>query len=200
MKVNKANQLVGMLRRTFVYLDKNTFKQLFVSIVRPHLEYGAPIWNPHSKKLITLVENVQRRATKLLPGMENLSYKERLKSLDLPTLQYRRYRGDMIEVYKLTHELYDERITQGLLSYRSADSYNLRGHNYVIRGEKCKKDLKKFSFKNRIINQWNNLPAKLVNASTLNMFKNGLDKIWKHEDVMYNIDIDLFDKTIKQTR
>ena len=62
-KVNKANSLVGMVRRTFVYLDKDVFKVLFISIVRPHLEYGAPIWNPYTKKLINQIENVQRRAT-----------------------------------------------------------------------------------------------------------------------------------------
>ena len=98
-KVNKANSLAGMLRRTFVHLDKDMFKQLFVSIARPHLEYGAAVWNPHSKKLITMIENVQHRASRLVPGLSNLSYKERLEAMRLPTLQYRRYRGDMIEMY-----------------------------------------------------------------------------------------------------
>ena len=63
-KVNKANALAGMLSRSFTHLDKDMFKRLFVAIVRPHLEYGAPIWNPHSKEQITLIDNVQRRATK----------------------------------------------------------------------------------------------------------------------------------------
>ena len=63
-KVKKANALASMLRRSFTHLDKDMFKQLFVAIVRPHLEDGAPIWNTHSKEKITLIENVQRRATK----------------------------------------------------------------------------------------------------------------------------------------
>ena len=106
-KVNKANSLVGMVRRTFIHLDKDVFKVLFISIVRPHLEYGAPIWNSYTKKLINQIENVQRRATKLIPGMHNLSYRERLEKLELPTLQYRRYRGDMIEVFKFSHDFYE---------------------------------------------------------------------------------------------
>ena len=57
-KVNKANSLVGMVRRTFFHLDKDVFKVLFISTVRPHLEYGAPIWNPYTKKLINQIENV----------------------------------------------------------------------------------------------------------------------------------------------
>ena len=67
--MKKANSLLGMIRRSFVYLDKEMFKQLFITVVRPHLEYAAPVWNPHLKKNIILLENVQRRATKLVPGM-----------------------------------------------------------------------------------------------------------------------------------
>ena len=55
-------------------------------MVRPHLEYGATVWNTHFKKQITLIENVQRRATKQIPGLAHLSYLERLQLLKLPTL------------------------------------------------------------------------------------------------------------------
>ena len=72
------------------------FKQLFVAIVRPHLEYGDPIWNPHSKEQITLIENVQRRATKEVQQFSDIPYKQRLKAMSLPTLQYRRYRGGKV--------------------------------------------------------------------------------------------------------
>lgn len=93
-KVKKANALTGMIRRTFTYMDKNIYKTLFTTIVRPHLEYGAPIWNPYKIKLINLIENVQRRSTKQVPGLRDLPYKERLRRLKLPSLKYRRYRGD----------------------------------------------------------------------------------------------------------
>ena len=84
------------------------FKQLFTAIVRPHLEYANAVWNPFLQKHIISVENVQRRATKMVPGLRDLSYEARLRALKLPTLAYRRYRGDMIEMYKLSHGLYDE--------------------------------------------------------------------------------------------
>ena len=103
-----------MIRRSFVYLDKTMFRSLFTSIVRPHLEYGATLWNPLHKRLIEIIENVQRRASKQVPGLSQLSYKERLKSLKLPTLQYRRYRGDMIELYKLFNNCYNESISMKL--------------------------------------------------------------------------------------
>ena len=57
-KVKKATSLVGLIRRSFTHLDINMFRTLFTAIIRPDLKYCAPIWNPHSKKLITMIENV----------------------------------------------------------------------------------------------------------------------------------------------
>ena len=78
-------------------------KVLFTTFARPHLEYGQVIWTPHLKKYITILENVQRRATKLVDGFYRMSYSERLKKLNLPSLVYRRARGDMIEIFKHFH-------------------------------------------------------------------------------------------------
>ena len=191
IKVKKANSLVGVLRRSFTFLDKYMFKQIFTTIVRPHLEYGAPIWSPHLRRQIILLENVQRRATKMLPGYNELSYKDRLKDLALPTLEYRRYRGDMIETYKMTHDFYDQKIS--IIKFRE----NLRSenastaHQYSLQKGKTEKDIRTFFFKNRIVNQWNNLPKKVVEAPTLNSFKARLDKLWTINDVMYDCDVNI---------
>ena len=103
VKVKKANAIAGLIRRTFSYLDGSLFKKLFTTFVRPHLEYGQVIWAPHLKKYITILENVQRRATKLVDGFHHMSYSERLKKLNLPSLVYRSARGDMIEIFKHFH-------------------------------------------------------------------------------------------------
>ena len=191
-KVNKANSLVGMVRRTFVRLDKDVFKVLFISIVRPHLEYGAPIWNPYTKKLIDEIENVQRRATKLIPGMHNLSYRERPEKLELPTLQYRQYRGDMIEVFKFSHDFYE---TNKLLDFEKAPPHNIRGHPFKIIKQNCKKEVRKYYFKYYVTEQWNNLPLHIVIAPSLNVFKNRLDKLWERDVVMYDPDVNLYETT-----
>ena len=81
---------MGLIRRTFSY----------TSFVRPHLEYANPVWSPHFRKHIKMLENVQIRATKQIDGMQKIEYTERLQKLDLPTLAYRRKRGDMIQVWK----------------------------------------------------------------------------------------------------
>ena len=96
MCIDKANRLLRIIRRSFCALDSTSFTLLYKAIVRPHLEYAATIWNPYPKNYFDDLEKVQRRATKLLQNISHLSYPERLAALNLPTLVYRRIRGDMI--------------------------------------------------------------------------------------------------------
>ena len=70
-------------------------------MVRSHLESAVCVWYPYKIKDITQIENVQRRATKMIPEIKNMTYEERLRQLNLPTVEYRRQRGDMINVYQL---------------------------------------------------------------------------------------------------
>ena len=98
---------MGLIRRTFTYIDEPTFLMLYKALVRPHLEYANSVWNPYKKKHITALENVQRRAAKFIPGLKNMTYENRLRKLKLPTLAYRGKRGDMIEAFRLTSGLYD---------------------------------------------------------------------------------------------
>ena len=77
-------------------------------MVRSHFEYAGALWNPNRKGDIKRLEKVQMRATKLVNNVKHLSYENRLKELKLPTLKYRRLRGDMIEVYNIIHGKYDK--------------------------------------------------------------------------------------------
>ena len=99
--VNKANRILGLIKRSFVFMDKSTFLCLYKSLVRSHLDYGDLIWFPVLKKHIRMIENVQRRATRILSTLRHLSYSERLQELNLPTLLYRRRRADLIQVFKI---------------------------------------------------------------------------------------------------
>ena len=100
-KINKATRTFGMLCRSFNCLDCQTFLCLYKTMVRTHLDYVSSVWAPYKMKHIEIIENVQRRCTRQLPYMKDLSYQERLKKLNLPTLTYRRLRGDMIETFKI---------------------------------------------------------------------------------------------------
>ena len=93
--------MFAMLRRAFQYIDKETFIPLYEALVRMHLDYASSVYSPYKLKHVEQLEAVQRRATKQLPGMKDKSYPDRLKELKLPTLPYRRSRGDMIELYEI---------------------------------------------------------------------------------------------------
>ena len=83
--VQKANGVLASIKRTFKYINIDSFPVLYKSLVRPHLEYCNSIWSPYMVKDIKLMESVQRRATKIVPTLSFLPYEERLKLLDLPT-------------------------------------------------------------------------------------------------------------------
>ena len=93
-----------MICRSFDYMEKDMLITLYKSIVRPLLEYGTPVWSLFLMKDIRKIESIQRRATKLVPNISNSSYESRLLEFGLPTLEYRRDRYDMLQVYKVLHD------------------------------------------------------------------------------------------------
>ena len=97
--ITKANQRIGLIRINFKYLNRSTLLMLYKTLVRPILEYCSPVWTVLYIKHSEALERVQRHATKLLHGIKDLSYPQRLKTLDLPTLIYRRRRADMLQIY-----------------------------------------------------------------------------------------------------
>jgi hypothetical protein len=145
------------------------------------------VWRPYKQKYIDAIEGVQRRATKQVTGLKEMNYIDRLKYLDLPTLTYRRDRGDMIEVYKLLHSKYDEDLPV-LLKKRDIHMARTgqRGHNLMLLKQRANKKLRQHSFSLRVTDLWNSLPDKVVNAPSVNSFKNRLDKCWKNQEARFN--------------
>ena len=92
-----------MLKRNFRRLDTGSFNVIYKEYIRPHLEFCIQAWSSFLAKDKLVLENVQRRATKLVCGLKNKSYEERLRVLGLTTLETRRFRGDLIETYKILH-------------------------------------------------------------------------------------------------
>ena len=102
-QANKANKVLGLIRRTFDNLDGDMLVLLYKSLVRPPLEYCHAVVYSQYVKQENMLEAVLRRATRLVPKIGNKKYPERLNKLMLLPLAYRRRRGDMIEVYKLVY-------------------------------------------------------------------------------------------------
>ncbi len=188
LKINKANRTMGIIRRTFDYMDKEIFCQLFKALVRPHVEYANQVWAPHLKKHRDAIENVQRRATKLIPGLFDLSYKERLQQLNLPSLAYRRIRGDMIEVFKLVHpELGYDATLEPLLPINTRTS---RGNRFKLFHRRARIDIRKYSFGLRVTKMWNDLPDNVVCAPSVKSFEKRLDVYWKDQEIKFDYTAD----------
>ena len=88
--VAKANKLLGIIRRSFEYINVDMMLCLYKSLIRPVIEYGNIIWGPHYVIDQQAIEKIQRRATKLIPELKHDPYQERLFKLSLPSLAYRR--------------------------------------------------------------------------------------------------------------
>ena len=110
---------------------------------------------------MTKIENVQRKYTKHIKGLQNVSYEERLNIIKLPSIEYRQLRGDMIQVYKIAHNFYDPESTTSIFKF--ATNSRLRGHLFKINKQFTKTSKYKKFFSNRVVNKWNGLPHEVVN-------------------------------------
>ena len=124
--------------------DREIILQLYKSLVRPHLEYCVQAWRPHMQKDIDLIDSVQRRATKRIPNLKNKTYEERLNNLHLTTLETRRLRGDLIEVFKICKGL-DFVEPSLFFTFSTAPTIDL-GHTLKLVKPRCHLDIRKFSF------------------------------------------------------
>ena len=182
-KIKKANTIMGIIRRTYTYLDDKTFLLLYKALVRPHIEYANQIWCPFLKKHIDGIENVQRRATRLLPNMSGLTYQERLQRLNIPTLSYRRVRGDLIEVFKLVTGKYDNDVAEGLLEINPRVS---RGNKLKLIKKRATLNVRKYFFTNRVVNIWNKLPNWVVEAESTKGFEKNIDKYMANHPIRFD--------------
>ena len=167
----KANRVLGMIKKSFEYLDPGILTKLFTTLVRPNLEYNNPIWGPHFMLDQRRVEKIQRRATRLLPHLQDKSYSERLSALSLPSLSYRRHRGDLILLYKIINNYFNSDFTD-LFTYSTSST---RGHQFKLFKPHTRLLCRSNYFFNRLINDWNRLPSAIVNANSINHFKSLLD-------------------------
>ena len=169
----KAQKILGYIKRHFKTRKRETILTLYNSLVRPHLEYAVQFWAPSQRKDIERLEKVQARATKLIPSIRHLNYHRRLDRLKLFSLEKRRLRGQLIETFK---------ILSGISNINSEKLFSLN-HNYT-RSNGQKLQLKRFKtsqcgnfFTYKIASYWNRLPSDVVNSTTIDQFKNRLDKV-----------------------
>ena len=164
----KGNQILGLINRTITCKKKEIILRLYKSLVRPHLEYCIQAWRPHLVKDIEILEKVQKRATRMIKECAGKTYEERLQIVGLTTLECRRLRADLIEVFKILKGF--EGIEEKLFFKRHIS--NTRGHSMKLYKDRVNRDILKYSFAIRVIEQWNKLPEKVISASSINSFQN----------------------------
>jgi len=147
-KINKAYSMIGIIKRNFIHVDEKTFILLYKALVHLHVEYANSVWNPYKKGDIEEIEKVQRTATTLVKGLKKFSYEERLRKLRLPTLKYRRIRGDMIEVFKVVSGKYDSSVS---IQIPINEISSTRGNKYKLIKDCCRLDIRNYSFASRIV-------------------------------------------------
>ena len=173
----RANRVLGLIKRNFVSFSKDIVLNLYKQLVRPHLDYAVQAWSPFYEKDKFLLEQVQRRATRLIPDVRNLPYHDRLTCLGLTTLELRRIRGDMLQVFKFLSG------SSSLCKcdyLEVCDNSRVRGHSKKL--VKCfsRLDVRKFSFSHRVVNEWNSLPEWVINSTSVNCFKMNIDKFYSN--------------------
>ncbi|KAK3748516.1 hypothetical protein RRG08_008677 [Elysia crispata] len=177
----KANRILGVIRRSFDHLTDHTFVQLYKALVRPILEYGHSVWQPVLETLQQDIEDVQRRATKLIGHLKDKPYPERLSILKLPSLEHRRRRGDMIDLFKYVTGIYDA----SRPIFELAPNSNTRGHSKKLIKKRSRLAVRSNFFSERVVSGWS-LPESVVSAPSVNAFKNRLDAHWTTHPAIYN--------------
>jgi len=169
--VAKAHQRANIILCCFVSRDRKLLVRAFEVYVRPILEYNSVIWSPVLKKDIVSIEKYSGGYTKRLPGLKNLTYQERLKHLNLSSLELRRLRADLVMCYKIVFGLVSVHCTHFL---QLSPLTHTRGHPYKLFKQHSITSVGSSFFGNRVINVWNNLAQDTVDFTTLQKFKTSL--------------------------
>ncbi|KFQ21401.1 hypothetical protein N331_12489, partial [Merops nubicus] len=170
LAAQKANQILGCIKRSVASRGREVILPLGAALVRPHLEHCIQFWSPQDKRDVELLERVQRRATRMIRGLEQLCCEDRLRELGLFSLERRRLRGDLIVAFqylrgatrKLGRDFLGSQVTTGLGAKLEVGRFRL--------------DLGKKSFPMGVVRPWNGLPREVVEAPSLGVFKARLEE------------------------
>jgi len=172
-----AQMVLGQLGRAFQAKDKHVFVQLYKTYVRPHLEFACQAWSPWTAADKEVLERVQERAVKMVSGLRTHTYEDRLKELEMTTLEERRHQADMAMVYKILSgkekvdpgEWFTMAAEGGRRTRVAADPLNV-----TIRHGRL--DIRKNFFTVRVTETWNSVPANIKSLKTLDGFKKAYAK------------------------
>ncbi|KAK4833066.1 hypothetical protein QYF61_027728 [Mycteria americana] len=173
LAAQKANHILGCIKRSVASRSRDVILPLYSTLGRPHLEYCVQLWNPQHRKDMDLFEWVQRRATKMIRGMEHHSYEERLRELRLFSLEKRKLWEDLIAAFQYLKGAYKK---DGDRFFSRACCDRTRGNSFKLKECRFRLGIRKKFFTMRVVKHWNRLPREVVAAPSLETLRVRLNR------------------------
>jgi len=170
LAAQKDNRILGCIKRSVASRSREVILPLYSALVRRHLKYCIQLWSPQHKKDMDVLERVQRRAMKIIRGLEHLSYEDRLRKLGLFTLEKGRLWGDLIASFQYLREAY-RKDGEGLFTRVCSD--RTRGNGCKLKEGRFRLGIRKKFFTMRVVKPWHRLPREAVAAPSLAVFRPG---------------------------
>ena len=168
--ISKANRVLGAVHRNLHPCHTDIKSTAYKSLVRPHLEYSATVWDPYTTDLINKLEAVQQRAARCAcrDYSPRSSVTEMLQKLEWDSLQTRRSAARLSMMFKIVND----QVAVPASKFLQPALRPTRHHNSkLFLCPQAKKDGFNNSFFPRTIAQWNTLPESIVNSTTTEIFK-----------------------------
>ncbi|KAJ7406943.1 hypothetical protein BTVI_64478 [Pitangus sulphuratus] len=168
LSAQKPNYIPGCIKSSVANRLREVILPLYSTLLRPYLEYCVQLWGPQHRKDMDSLERVQRRAMKIIRGLEPLSYEDRLRKMGLFILEKRRLWGDLVAAFQYLKGAY-KRAEEALIMRACSD--RTRGNGFKLKEGRFRLDIGKKFFTVRVVRYWNSLPREIVVAPSLEVFK-----------------------------